>query len=40
MSCYQLKGGIGSSSRVITLDNKEYTVGRDNHKRDSILNYL
>lgn len=27
MSCYQLKGGIGSSSRVITLDNKEYTVG-------------
>lgn len=27
MSCYQLKGGIGSSSRVLTLDNKEYTVG-------------
>lgn len=27
MSCYQLKGGIGSSSRAITLDNKEYVVG-------------
>ncbi|MGL4796777.1 MAG: P1 family peptidase [Paraclostridium sp.] len=27
MSCYQLKGGIGSSSRLITLDDKEYTVG-------------
>lgn len=27
MSCYQLKGGIGSSSRVLSLDNKEYTVG-------------
>ncbi|QYE98844.1 P1 family peptidase [Paraclostridium sordellii] len=27
MSCYQLKGGIGSSSRTITLDNKEYIVG-------------
>ncbi|WP_373598190.1 DmpA family aminopeptidase [Paraclostridium bifermentans] len=27
MSCYQLKGGIGSSSRVIPLDNKEYTIG-------------
>ncbi|MRZ80168.1 S58 family peptidase [Paeniclostridium sordellii] len=27
MSCYQLKGGIGSSSRAITLDNKEYIVG-------------
>ncbi|RDY27018.1 S58 family peptidase [Romboutsia weinsteinii] len=27
MSCYQLKGGIGSSSRVIELDNKAYTVG-------------
>lgn len=27
MSCYQLKGGIGSSSRVLSLDNKEYTIG-------------
>lgn len=27
MSCFQLKGGIGSSSRVITLDNNNYTVG-------------
>lgn len=27
MSCYGLKGGIGSSSRVIKLDNKEYTLG-------------
>lgn len=27
MSCYQLKGGIGSSSRILTLDDKEYTVG-------------
>ena len=27
MSCYQLKGGIGSSSRSIILDNKEYIVG-------------
>jgi len=27
MSCYQLKGGIGSSSRVLILDNIEYTVG-------------
>lgn len=27
MSCFQMKGGIGSSSRVITLNNQEYTVG-------------
>lgn len=27
MSCYQLKGGIGSSSRVLALDDNEYTVG-------------
>lgn len=27
MSCFQMKGGIGSSSRVIELDNQEYTVG-------------
>lgn len=27
MSCYGLKGGIGSSSRVITFEDKTYTVG-------------
>lgn len=27
MSCYQLKGGIGSSSRLVTIDGKTYTVG-------------
>jgi len=27
MSCYGLKGGIGSSSRIVELDNKEYTIG-------------
>lgn len=27
MSCYQLKGGIGTSSRLIDLDSKEYTIG-------------
>lgn len=27
MSCFQMKGGIGSSSRIIELDKKEYTVG-------------
>ncbi len=27
MCCYQLRGGIGSASRVIELDDKEYTVG-------------
>jgi D-aminopeptidase len=27
MSCYGLKGGIGSSSRILTLDGKEYTLG-------------
>lgn len=27
MVCYGLKGGIGSSSRVILLDNLEYTIG-------------
>lgn len=27
MSCYQLKGGIGSASRVIKLDDDEYTIG-------------
>lgn len=27
MSCHQLKGGIGSASRIVELDGKEYTVG-------------
>lgn len=27
MSCYQLKGGIGSASRIIELNEKEYVVG-------------
>lgn len=27
MICYQLKGGIGTSSRIVNLDNNEYTVG-------------
>lgn len=27
MSCYQLKGGIGSASRIVNLDEEEYTIG-------------
>lgn len=27
MSCFEMKGGIGSASRIIELDEKEYTVG-------------
>lgn len=27
MICYKLKGGIGSSSRIIEIDGKEYTLG-------------
>lgn len=27
MSCHQLKGGIGSASRIVKLDGKDYTVG-------------
>ncbi|NLC02773.1 MAG: P1 family peptidase [Tissierellia bacterium] len=27
MICYNLKGGIGSASRIINLDGKEYTIG-------------
>lgn len=27
MSCYHLKGGIGSASRIIKLDDKNYTIG-------------
>lgn len=27
MSCYGLKGGIGSASRIVELDGKEYTIG-------------
>lgn len=27
MSCYDLKGGIGSASRIISIDGKDYTIG-------------
>lgn len=27
MSCFEMKGGIGSASRIVPLDNKEYVVG-------------
>lgn len=27
MSCFQMKGGIGSASRIISLDTHEYTIG-------------
>lgn len=27
MSCHHLKGGIGSASRIVTLDGKDFTVG-------------
>ena len=27
MSCFEMKGGIGSASRIVTLDNEEYVVG-------------
>lgn len=27
MVCFSIKGGIGSSSRIVELDNKEYTLG-------------
>jgi len=43
MSCHQLKGGIGSASRIVKLDDKDYTVGvlvLSNHGRleDLIIN--
>jgi len=43
MSCHQLKGGIGSASRLVKLDGKDYTVGvlvLSNHGRleDLIIN--
>lgn len=43
MVCYKLKGGIGSASRVIMLDEKEYTIGSlvmTNHglKKDLTIN--
>ncbi|QEK13674.1 P1 family peptidase [Crassaminicella thermophila] len=42
MSCYKLKGGIGTASRIITLDGNEYTVGafvltNMGQKRDLII---
>lgn len=27
MSCFQMKGGIGSASRIVELDGQEYTIG-------------
>lgn len=27
MSCFQMKGGIGSASRVLSINDKEYTIG-------------
>lgn len=27
MSCFEMKGGIGSASRIVTLNQKDYTVG-------------
>lgn len=39
-TCHGLKGGVGSASRVLTLDKKEYTVGvlvQTNHGRLSDL---
>lgn len=27
MACYQFKGGIGTSSRIVTINDREYTVG-------------
>jgi len=43
MSCHQLKGGIGSASRIVKIDDKDYTVGvlvLSNHGRleDLIIN--
>lgn len=44
MSCYGLKGGIGSSSRIIELGDKEYTLGvlvlsNFGRKKDLIINH-
>ncbi len=44
MSCYGLKGGIGSASRIVELDDKEYTLGvlvlsNFGRKKDLIINY-
>ncbi len=44
MSCYGLKGGIGSSSRIIELGNKQYTLGvlvlsNFGRKKDLIINH-
>ncbi|MBV1758429.1 MAG: P1 family peptidase [Dethiosulfatibacter sp.] len=43
VSCYQLKGGIGSSSRVVKFDSREYHIGvlvQSNHGllKDLIIN--
>lgn len=33
MVCMDLKGGIGSASRLVPMDGKEYTVGRAGHEQ-------
>ncbi|MCL2321399.1 MAG: P1 family peptidase [Oscillospiraceae bacterium] len=43
MSCFEFKGGIGSASRVVNLDNKDYVLGgivlsNFGSKQDFILN--
>lgn len=40
MSCHQMKGGIGSASRVVSIEGKDYTVGAlllTNHARKDDL---
>lgn len=42
MSCHRLKGGIGTSSRILNLDGKEYTLGalvltNQGQKRDLVI---
>lgn len=45
MSCYKLKGGIGTASRVLNLEGKEYIIGtlvlaNQGEKRDLLINGL
>ncbi len=40
MRCHQLKGGIGSSSRIIKIDGKEYTLGTLVLSNHSVLEEL
>ncbi len=40
MTCHGLKGGVGSASRVMTLDGEKYTLGvlvQSNHGRLQVL---